>query len=120
VRNTKTDLALISTAMEKLIARRSSYSKTSCAVLTCCGNTYSAVNIKIHNSAPCSVCAEQIAIGYAVSQGITQMKTIVAIANWTGTARIILPCGMCKEFIKQFGNPYIITSMTTKTKLSNL
>jgi len=115
------DIHLINIARNTLIVRESEYSKTCCAIRTKSGKIFTSINIKIHDSAPCSICAEQAAIAHIVTAGELPIDTIVTVCTWKEPdICIIPPCGMCAEFIKQFGNPHIIVSPTSKIKLLDL
>ena len=112
----KDDIELVNEAKRILNLRKSSYSKTGCAIRVQSGKVFSAVNIRIHNSAPCSICAEQAAIGKAVSEGYDKIVCLVSVGDWKGTngVEIISPCGMCRQFVKQFGNPFFIIKNKNK------
>jgi len=78
---------------------------------------FSGPNIDHPDSAPCSMCAEYSALSKAFSEGYTKIETIVAYSD----GRIMFPCGRCMEFLRLFGDPYIIVSegkRGTKLRLS--
>lgn len=105
----KEDVELVNEAKKILNLRKSSYSKTGCALRTSSGKVFSAVNVRVRDSAPCSICAEQAVIGKAISEGYNKFDCIVAVGDWKSSkVEVIAPCGMCREFIRQFGNSYII------------
>jgi cytidine deaminase len=71
--------------------------------------------------------AEYSAIGTMVSSGERRIQTIVAITSKEKNGYTILPpCGKCRDFVRAFGNPYVIlqvgkgTGESKKVKLSEL
>lgn len=73
------------------------------AVLTIDGKLFLGTNIE-NASYSVTICAERIALGYAISSGNTQIK---AIAVYSSTDSIS-PCGTCRQFIIEFGENIII------------
>jgi cytidine deaminase len=78
-------------------------------------------------TATVSTCAEYSAIGTMVSSGERKVKTIVAITSKGKNGYAILPpCGKCRDFIRAFGDPYVILQVgksigeSKKVKLSEL
>ena len=78
------------------------------ALRTISGDVFTGPNIDHPDSAPCSMCAEYTALGTAYSEGHTEVETIVACWHKEGEGGIIPPCGRCKEFMRLFGNPWVI------------
>ena len=72
-------------------------------------------------SAPSSFCAEYAAVGTMVSEGATEILTIVAV---NGKKNIVFPpCGKCRQLLREFGNPYVILKLQSryvKVKLAEL
>jgi cytidine deaminase len=57
-----------------------------------------------------------------VSEGEGKIDTIVAFAYKQG-GHVLPPCGKCRQFISEFGNPYVIVQVggqLKKAKLSEL
>lgn len=52
-----------------------------------------------------AVCAEAITIGSAVTQGDSDIDTIVAVYN---TGKIVAPCGMCRELISDYATDAVV------------
>jgi cytidine deaminase len=78
-------------------------------------------------TATVGMCAEYSAIGTMVSNGERRIRTIVAITRGGKTKYVILPpCGKCRDFMRGFGNPYVILQMgkhigkSKKVRLSEL
>ena len=61
------------------------------------GKIYAGVNVySIHGA-----CAEQIAIGTAITQGEREFETVVAVMGKDG-AQIIPPCGNCRQIMFEY------------------
>lgn len=61
------------------------------------GKIYAGVNVySIHGA-----CAEQIAIGTAITQGEREFETVVAVMGQDG-AQIIPPCGNCRQIMYEY------------------
>ncbi len=78
-------------------------------------------------TATVSTCAEYSAIGTMVSSGERKVRTIVAITSKGNNGYAILPpCGKCRDFVRAFGNPYVILQLGSsieelkKVRLSEL
>ena len=82
------------------------------AVLTHSGQLFMGTNVE-NASYSITICAERIALGYAIAAGITDVK---AIAVYTDTDSIS-PCGACRQFIIEFGEDIVIIFMHEKKLL---
>lgn len=95
----KSDLELIEIAKEVLNQNKDLYQKdliVSSIVKSKSGNIYKGVNIKTSHS----VCAEQVALGQALTNGERELDTIVAVKyNKGGGVRVVSPCGLCRYII---------------------
>lgn len=61
------------------------------------GKIYTGVNVySIHGA-----CAEQVAIGTAITQGEREFETVVAVVGKDG-AQIIPPCGNCRQIMYEY------------------
>lgn len=119
---TKQDLELVEEAKELIKKRKSKRSTVSAVLRTKNNRVFHGVNVEIECSAPCSICAEYAAIGTMVSEGEKEIKTIVAI-SCNRDYSVLPPCGKCRQFISEFGNPHVIVEVNgelKKTKLSEL
>ena len=119
---TKQDLELVEKAKDVIRRRKSKRSTVGAALRTKNNKIFCGVNIEIECSAPCSICAEYAAIGTMVSEGENEIKTIVAVSS-NRQYSVLPPCGKCRQFISEFGNPYVIVEVDgklKKTKLSEL
>jgi cytidine deaminase len=111
----KPDLELLEKAKDLIAKRKSKRSSVSSVLRTRNGKIFEGVNIEIECSAPCSICAEYAAIGTMVSQGEDKIETIVAYSHKKG-GYVLPPCGKCRQFIAEFGNPYVIVKGDRKLK----
>jgi len=119
---TKQDLELVEKARELIKKRISKWSTVAACLRTTNNQVFCGVNISIEGSEPCSICAEYAAIGTMVTAGEKEIKTIVAVAGKHNNV-ILPPCGKCRQFIGEFGNPEVIVPVNAeakKTKLSEL
>lgn len=110
-------------------ARNNSYSpysgfRVGAALLAASGNIYSGTNVvaELINQENASyggaICAERSAFVAAVSAG---ERKFVAIAIVTDKEKSISPCGMCRQFMVEFGKDLKVIKYSTVTLLvSNL
>jgi cytidine deaminase len=111
----KSDLELVERAKDLIAQRKSKRSSVASVLRTCSGKVFQGVNIEIECSAPCSICAEYAAIGTMISQGEDGIESIVAYSYKNG-GYVLPPCGKCRQFIAEFGNPYVIVAVNRKLK----
>ena len=115
------DRLLIDQASKLAIMRRSERTSVAAVLKTKDKRIFQGVNIEVSGSAPSSFCAEYAAVGAMVSEGASQILTIVAV---NGKKNIVLPpCGNCRQLLREFGNPYVILTVRgrqVKVRLSEL
>ena len=114
---------LIKYALE---AREKSYSpysnfKVGAAILTKSGKVYTGCNIESASYTP-TICAERTALAKCVSEGDTDLEKIAVVGS---LEKISYPCGVCRQFLREFGKDMTIISATsennyTEFKLSEL
>jgi cytidine deaminase len=114
---TERDHNLIDLARKLIQQRKSKWSGVASVLTTSSGRIFQGINIEIEASAPSSICAEYAAIGTMVTEAENSIDTIVAV-NTKG--RVIPPCGKCRQFISEFGNPYVIVEIDSKLKKTRL
>ncbi|MFH1282574.1 MAG: cytidine deaminase [bacterium] len=90
------------------------------ALLTKKKGVFTGVNVE-NASYGLSICAERVAVGKAVSDGVTDFIALAVVADKNG----ILPCGACLQVLSEFsGNLEIIYKIKngkiTITKLKDL
>ena len=115
----KQDLELIEKARDVIRKRKSKRSSVGAALRTSKDKVFCGINIEIECSAPCSICAEYAAIGTMVSEGENEIQTIVAVSS-NRDYSVLPPCGKCRQFISEFGNPYVIVEVGGKLKKARL
>ena len=111
----KPDLELVEKAKDLIAKRKSKWSSVASVLRTRSGKIFEGVNIEIECSAPCSICAEYAAIGTMVTEGEHKIETIVACSYKNG-GYVLPPCGKCRQFISEFGNPHVIVQVGQKLK----
>jgi len=95
------DKLLIKIAME---AREKSYSpyskfKVGAAVYTKSGKIFTGCNIESASYSP-TICAERVAISKCISEGYKDIEKIAVVGS---DKSISFPCGVCRQFILEFG-----------------
>ncbi|MET8279586.1 cytidine deaminase [Micromonospora sp. NPDC005174] len=93
-----TDRALVqaATAVAKLRCRSQRHTGAS-AARTADGRVFSGVNVQ-HDSG--DTCAELIVVGAAATQGVTELETIVSVAD-RGRA-VVGPCDRCRPVLTAY------------------
>lgn len=75
------------------------------------GSVHTGLNIET-NIGRAAVCAEPVAIGAAVSAGIDDFDTIVAVRHPApgeeGRPFVVSPCGVCREMITDFNRDMFV------------
>ena len=97
--------------------RQFSLSCIGAAVRTKDGKIYSGPNISHPHAGQSSVCAEYSALTKAYSEGHGEIDSIVAFFHdGNRKSRVLAPCGKCREFLRLFGNPWVILEVEGKLK----
>lgn len=91
------------------------------ALETKSGKIYSGCNIEV-SSYSLTMCAERVAIFKAISEGETEFRTLVVVAN---TKEFCPPCGACRQVLAEYAPEIKIVLLnsqgeTTHTTISNL
>ncbi|CCE88861.1 Piso0_001650 [Millerozyma farinosa CBS 7064] len=86
-----------------LKARETSYSpyskfRVGCALITTTGETFTGTNVE-NASYGAGICAERCAITKAVSDGFSKFLVLAICGDTEDT---ISPCGICRQFIREF------------------
>jgi cytidine deaminase len=116
----KEDRELVEAAKSLIEKRRSIRSSVAAALRAKSGKVFVGVNIEIEASAPCSICAEYAAIGTMVTEGENEIEAIVAVNQKQDGYHVLPPCGKCRQFISEFGNPHVILEVNGKLKKTRL
>jgi cytidine deaminase len=95
------DIELIQLAIEARELAYVPYSKfkVGSAVLTKEGKVFKGCNIESASYTP-TICAERTALAKAVSEGYREIDTIAVVGSFE---KISYPCGVCRQFIREFG-----------------
>uniref|UniRef100_A0A0N4Z8G3 Cytidine deaminase n=1 Tax=Parastrongyloides trichosuri TaxID=131310 RepID=A0A0N4Z8G3_PARTI len=105
------DSELIEASVKILEKSYCPYSKfpVGAALLTKCGKIITGVNVE-NASFGATICAERSAFVSAVSQGYQEF---IAIAISTNLDKPASPCGICRQFMVEFGNIKVILNSAT-------
>lgn len=111
---------LISLAREAAVNAYAPYSKfrVGAVALGADGLTYTAANVE--NAAyPSSNCAEAIAIGYAVSQGVRKIDEVAVACIDAPSPEAAYPCGRCRQIMSEFGVEEVHVSAGSGTMIKS-
>lgn len=75
------------------------YSSVAAALITTNGTVYSGLSLA--NSCAVGMCAERNAIGTMLTNGESEISKIIAVKD---NGKIISPCGICQECMRQLGD----------------
>jgi len=111
---TDADLELVDIAKNKIKQRyRRRWHQLAAAMRTKDGKIYTGIHIDAYVSS-LAVCAEQVTLGTALTEGDVDIDTIVAVRHPKPEAedqeiRVVTPCGRCREMICDYGkNAWVI------------
>ena len=77
------------------------------ALITDSGNVYSGCNIE-NASYPASVCAEDVAVFKAISEGETKINTLAVACIDAESDTAIFPCGISRQRMSEFNTENVI------------
>jgi cytidine deaminase len=102
------DRELVERTMLLIRKRHSDISEVSAAVRTSRGSEFFGLSVDARTSTV-GMCAEFSAIGSMLTDGESNIRTMVAISySGKGRYRILPPCGKCRDLAREFGDPYVI------------
>jgi len=93
------DLILLARAARERAYAPYSRFAVGAALLGYSGQVYTGCNVE-NASYPLTICAERAAMAHAVSEGEREFEAI-AIVTATGA----MPCGACRQVLREFGGP---------------
>ncbi|HNZ25643.1 MAG TPA: cytidine deaminase [Spirochaetota bacterium] len=98
---------LITTASQAALNSYSPYSlfRVGAALLAKDGRIFTGTNVE-NRSFGGTICAERTAIVKAVSEGVKDYSALAVIG--LDSAEILPPCGICRQFISEFGSDVTI------------
>ena len=104
----ETDKKLAQLAQEIAESAYAPYSnfRVGAALITASGNIYTGCNIE-NASYPATVCAEDVAVFKAISEGETKIETL-AVACIDAGEEPIFPCGVSRQRMSEFGTEDVI------------
>ncbi|MGW2081252.1 hypothetical protein ACWCOW_30700 [Streptomyces sp. NPDC001939] len=82
------------------------------SVLATNGRVFTALHVRSRNCSHCSVCAEAVAIGMAVTAGAQGLTAAVSVVRDNRAFRVWSPCGGCRELLRDHGVLQVIVSRT--------
>lgn len=100
------DRQLIAAAAEVLRARYEPDSITVASAVRCAGGRiYTGVNLDGSGFGPC---AEQVALGAAVTAGETGVEAVVAVCRRGDDYPVLSPCGNCRQMMLRFAPEAVV------------
>lgn len=105
-------LAKAKEAQKRAVAPFSSFS-VGAALETTAGEIYTGCNIEV-SSYSLTICAERVALFKAVSEGETDFKTLVVMAN---TKEFCPPCGACRQVLVEYAPDIKIVLQNSNGKI---
>lgn len=82
--------------------------RVTAGILDDAGRIFTAVQVRSSNCSHCSICAEAIAIGMAVTAGSASLIACVAVARDGDTESVWSPCGSCRELLRDHAVRYAV------------
>jgi cytidine deaminase len=74
------------------------------------GRIFTAVQVRSRNCNHCSVCAEAIAIGMALTAGSTNLAACASVVRSGDTTKVWSPCGSCRELLRDHEIGHVVVS----------
>lgn len=102
--------ALVEACRDTLRSCNNELVKVAAGILDREGRTFTAVQVRSRNCGQCSVCAEAIAIGMALTVGGSELVACVSVVRAGETTRVWSPCGSCRELLRDHEVAYVIVA----------
>jgi cytidine deaminase len=84
--------------------------RVSASILDDAGQIFTAVQVRSSNCSHCSICAEAIAIGMALSAGSNRLIACASVARDGDGDAIWSPCGSCRELLRDHLIAYAVVA----------
>lgn len=84
--------------------------RVAAGVLDSNGQIFTAVQARSRNCNHCSVCAEAIAIGMALTAGSNDLAVCTSVVRSGDTAKVLSPCGSCRELLRDHEVGHVLVS----------
>jgi cytidine deaminase len=79
-------------------------------VLNSDGRVFTAVQARSRNCNHCSVCAEAVAIGMALTAGSDDLAACVSVVRRGDSSTVWSPCGSCRELLRDHEIGHVVVS----------
>lgn len=104
-----------------LQARKKAYAPYSryfvgCVVIDNQGHIHTGCNVE-NASYPAGLCAERVAITKMISEGGKKISELILVGS---SVDPVLPCGMCRQVIQEFGEKCTVISVDPKKKKAKI
>jgi len=104
-----------------LQARKKAYAPYSkylvgCVVIDNLNRAHTGCNVE-NASYPAGLCAERVAIAKMISEGGKKIKELILVGS---SVEPVLPCGMCRQVIQEFGGNCSILSVDPKKRQATI
>jgi len=111
VRPAEADLRkLVDACRTTLLGCTNELVQVAAGVLDSKGGIFTAVQARSRNCNHCSVCAEAIAIGTALTAGSDDLAACASVVRSGGTAKLWSPCGTCRELLRDHEIGHVVVS----------
>ena len=101
---------LVAACQKTLLSSANELVKVAAGVLDGEGRIFTAVQVRSRNCTHCSVCAEAIAIGMALTAGSTTLAACASVVRSGTTAKVWSPCGSCRELLHDHEVGYVVVA----------
>ena len=107
-----TDLSkLVEACRTALMANQHPTVRVAAAVSTTDGRIHTGLQVRSTTCGHCSVCAEPVAIGTALADGVSGFDACVAL-RLRDAPEVLSPCGACREILRDHGFSRVIVAQT--------
>ncbi len=101
---------LVNASRSTLLSSTNELVKVAAGVLDTAGQLFTAVQVRSRNCNHCSVCAEAIAMGMALTAGSAAIIACAAVVRFGQDARVWSPCGSCREILRDHEVGWVVVA----------